>query len=163
MMGYYLPSNICEKFRRDVWYHRAIFPGRRVEIKSYTPQLRCPTDPFTTLELPHNVPGLHEIWQSPDFEALKLWKGRSGETIIRDEIRTTPGRMAPIFSPDNGGKQIEVFYLLVARSVAAGSDKTKLKKNKGRMNRFSLLCWKFTQFTKRTICPLLLIWTRPSV
>ena len=40
-----------------------------------------PTDPFTILEFqnpPPVVPELHKIRQSPDLEALKLWKGRSG-------------------------------------------------------------------------------------
>ena len=40
-----------------------------------------PTDPFTTLEPqnpPHDVPGLHKIRWSPNFEALLWWKGGSG-------------------------------------------------------------------------------------
>ena len=40
-----------------------------------------PTGSFTTLELQnplHDVPELHNIHRSPDLEALKLWKGRSG-------------------------------------------------------------------------------------
>ena len=40
------------------------------------------TDPFTNLELQnssHEVSELLTLGWSPDFEALKLWKGRSGE------------------------------------------------------------------------------------
>ena len=40
-----------------------------------------PTDPFTSLELQKSsdkVPDLHKIRRSPDLEACKLYKGRSG-------------------------------------------------------------------------------------
>ena len=43
--------------------------------------MHSPTDPFTTLELQnpsHDAPNLFGIRRSPDFEALKLGKGRSG-------------------------------------------------------------------------------------
>ena len=42
---------------------------------------KSPTVTFTTLELrnpSHDVLELHKIRRSPDFEALKLWKGSSG-------------------------------------------------------------------------------------
>ena len=42
---------------------------------------KFPTDPFTTLELQNqsrNVSQLHKIRRSPDLEAQKFWKGRSG-------------------------------------------------------------------------------------
>ena len=46
--------------------------------------LVSPTDPFTTFELKnplHAVPEQNKIRRSPDLEALKLWKGRSGGSI----------------------------------------------------------------------------------
>ena len=44
-----------------------------------------PTDPFTTLELHnplHGVTELHKIGRFPDFEALKLFRDRSGMVNI---------------------------------------------------------------------------------
>ena len=52
--------------------------------------VRCPTDPFTTLELQnpsHHIPELNKIRQSLDFEALKLWKGLSGKIPAFWEVR----------------------------------------------------------------------------
>ena len=45
----------------------------------------CPTDLFTILKLRnpwYGVPELNKISWSPDFEALKLWKVRSGATYM---------------------------------------------------------------------------------
>ena len=39
------------------------------------------TDPFIFLEFQnssHYIPELHRFGHSPDFEALKVWRGRSG-------------------------------------------------------------------------------------
>ena len=47
--------------------------------------LLYPTNFFTTLELQnpsHDVSELHKIRQSPDLEALKLWKGSSGSKAL---------------------------------------------------------------------------------
>ena len=47
-------------------------------------ETRHPTNPFTILELQnqsHDVPELHNIRQSPDLEALKLWKCTSGSEM----------------------------------------------------------------------------------
>ena len=44
-----------------------------------------PTDPFTILEFQNpskDVPEVHKIRQSPDREALKLWKDRSGPHVF---------------------------------------------------------------------------------
>ena len=41
----------------------------------------CPTSPFTSSELSHDVSELHKIRRSMDLEALKLGKGWSGGLV----------------------------------------------------------------------------------
>ena len=75
----YAASKVCTRFYdRDKYF---LNPSSRFEKK-----LHCPTDRFAIFKLQnpsHNVFELHKIRWSPDLEALKVRKDRSGESITR--------------------------------------------------------------------------------
>ena len=71
----------------------------------------CPTETFTNQELQnptHDVAVLNKTRRSPDLEALKLWKGRSGPTAYTHMLLWRPSCYSvcftsPLLQPNNTG------------------------------------------------------------
>lgn len=59
------------------------------------PVRQFPTDPFTNLDppdFPNDIPKPHRVGRSPNNEALKLWKGRSGSWVISEDVLCIPDK-----------------------------------------------------------------------
>ena len=77
-----LHRNMAFTFR---WGPFAISEPQNPDIGHLYVVQKHPNDPFTTMSPLIDVSELHKICQYPDFEALKLWKGRSG--MVRQMLK----------------------------------------------------------------------------
>ena len=83
MHEYYFLPELLSQSRQHIC--RYICLARRSRCSALLSNRPSPTDPFITLVLqnpPNDVPELHKTRRSPDFEALKLWKCRSGRVVM---------------------------------------------------------------------------------